>query len=156
MSVCLSVGLWVTVLLECLANLLIFLKTAIRWPIMNWFWSSRCLNYCINVPDKIWLFSSGATTSMVVKIELNFFLIFFCSIHASWKLLYSLCFSRYISIINNTWFYGHGTTTFAQIFFIQISFVTQSFDLKMTYFRRWLSRQKLLLFKCKLLNKTLK
>ena len=39
-------------------------------------------------------------------------------------------------------------------FFIQISFVTQSFDLKMTYFRRWLSRQKLLLFKCKLLNKT--
>ena len=127
MSVCLSVGLWVTVLLECLANLLIFLKTAIRWPIMNWFWSSRCLNYCINVPDKIWLFSSGATTSMVVKIELNFFWYFFCSIHASWKLLYSLCFSRYISIINNTWFYGHGTTTFAQIFFYSNKFCDTKF-----------------------------
>ena len=30
-------------------------------------WSSRCLNYCIDMPDKIGSFSSGATTSMVVK-----------------------------------------------------------------------------------------
>ena len=30
-------------------------------------WSSRCLNYHIAVPDKIGSFSSGATTSIVVK-----------------------------------------------------------------------------------------
>ena len=41
------------------------------------FWSSRRLNYCINMPDKIWSFSSGATTSMVVKIELKKLLWFF-------------------------------------------------------------------------------
>ena len=34
---------------------------------MDGFWSSRCLNYCIDVPDKIGSISSGATTSMVVK-----------------------------------------------------------------------------------------
>ena len=34
---------------------------------MDRFWSSRCLNYHIDVPDKIGLISSGATTSMVVK-----------------------------------------------------------------------------------------
>ena len=60
-------GLWVTFLLKCLSNLLNFLKTTIKWPIMDRFWSSRCLNYHIDVPDKIGLFSSGATTSMVVK-----------------------------------------------------------------------------------------
>ena len=30
-------------------------------------WSSRCLNYHIDVPNKIGSFSSGSTTSMVVK-----------------------------------------------------------------------------------------
>ena len=35
-------------------------------------------------------------------------------------------------------------------------FVTQSFDLEMTYFCCWQSQQKLLLFRCKLLNKTQK
>ena len=30
-------------------------------------WSSRCLNYHINMPNKIGLFSSSAHTSMVVK-----------------------------------------------------------------------------------------
>ena len=34
---------------------------------MDRFWSSRCLNYHIDVPDKIGSFSSGATTSIVVK-----------------------------------------------------------------------------------------
>ena len=34
---------------------------------MDGFWSSRCLNYRIDVPDKIGSISSGATTSMVVK-----------------------------------------------------------------------------------------
>ena len=30
-------------------------------------WSSRCLNYCINMPNKIGSFSNGATTSILVK-----------------------------------------------------------------------------------------
>ena len=34
---------------------------------MDGFWSSRCLNNRIDLPDKIGSFSSGATTSMVVK-----------------------------------------------------------------------------------------
>ena len=34
---------------------------------MDGFWSSRCLNYGIDLPDKIGSISSGATTSMVVK-----------------------------------------------------------------------------------------
>ena len=34
---------------------------------MDGFWSKRCLNYRIDVPDKIGSISSGATTSMVVK-----------------------------------------------------------------------------------------
>ena len=34
---------------------------------MDGCWTSRCLNYCIDVPDKIGSFSSDATTSMVVK-----------------------------------------------------------------------------------------
>ena len=41
--------------------------------IMDGFWSSRCLNDCIDVPDKIGSLSSGTTTSMVVKMELNNF-----------------------------------------------------------------------------------
>ena len=38
---------------------------------MDGFWSSRCLNYRIEVPDKIGSISSGTTTSMVVKMELK-------------------------------------------------------------------------------------
>ena len=57
-------------------------------------------------------------------------------------------------MVNSTWFYDLGTTTFAHKVFIMITFVTQSFDFKMTYFCHWLSRQKLLLFRCNLLNKT--
>ena len=34
---------------------------------MDGFWSKRCLNYRIDVPDKIGSISSCATTSMVVK-----------------------------------------------------------------------------------------
>ena len=34
---------------------------------MDGFWSKRCLNYGINVPNKIGSISSDATTSMVVK-----------------------------------------------------------------------------------------
>ena len=82
-------------------------------------------------------------------------LIFFSSIHASLKLLYSLCFLTYMKMVNSTWFFGPGTTTFAHKVFILTTFVTQSFDLKMTYFRHRHSRRKLALFRCKLLNKTL-
>merc|ERR1711895_277820 len=56
-------------------------------------------------------------------------------IHASRKLLYSLCFLTYMKMVNTTWFYGPRTTTFAHKVFISITFVKQSFDLKMTYFR---------------------
>ena len=38
---------------------------------MDGFWSKRCLNYHIDVPDKIGSNSSGATTSIVVKMELT-------------------------------------------------------------------------------------
>ena len=34
---------------------------------MDGFWSSRCLNDRIDLPNKIGSFSSGANTSMVVK-----------------------------------------------------------------------------------------
>ena len=39
----------------------------IKSEIMDGFWSSRCLNDRIDLPDKIGSFLSGATTSMVVK-----------------------------------------------------------------------------------------
>merc|ERR1712163_84900 len=83
-----------------------------------------------------------------------YFKIFYSSIHASLKLLYSLSFLTYMKMVNSTWFFGPGTTTFAHKVFILTTFVTQSFDLKMTYFRHRHSRRKLALFRCKLLNKT--
>ena len=54
------------------------------------------------------------------------------SIHASQKLLYSLRFSIYMKMVNSTWFYGSGETTFAHKFFISTTFATQSFDLKLS------------------------
>merc|ERR1712112_333532 len=57
-------------------------------------------------------------------------------IHASRKLLYSLRFLTYMKMVNSTWFYGPRTTTFALKVFISTTFVTQSFDLKMPYFRK--------------------
>ena len=47
-----------------------------------------------------------------------------------------------MKMVNSTWFYGPGTTTFAHKVFISTTFVTQSFDLKMTYFRCQHLRQK--------------
>merc|ERR1712089_37302 len=38
-------------------------------------------------------------------------------------------------MVNSKWFFSPGTTTFAHKVFISTTFVTQSFDLKMTYFR---------------------
>ena len=65
------------------------------------------------------------------------FEIFFSSMHASQKLLYSLRYSTYMKIVNSTWFYGSATITFTQKIFIWTTFVTQSFDLKMTIFCQW-------------------
>ena len=64
------------------------------------------------------------------------------SIHASLKLLYSLCFSTYIKIVYSTWFYGPSTTTLTYKVFIWTMFVTQSFGLKITYFGHlhWLQK----------------
>merc|ERR1711867_248963 len=57
-------------------------------------------------------------------------------------------------MVNSTWFNGLGTTTFAHKVFISTTFVTQCFDLKMTYFRHRYSRRKSALFRYNLLNKT--
>ena len=48
-------------------NCCTILDLCLKSEIINGFWSSRCLNDHIDVPDKIGSFSSGATTSMVVK-----------------------------------------------------------------------------------------
>merc|ERR1712089_71160 len=80
------------------------------------------------------------TASLVAKnITKKNFEIFYSSIHASLKMLYSLCFLTYMKMVNSIWFFGPGTTTFAHKVFILTSFVTQSFYLKMTYFRHRLS-----------------
>ena len=90
------------------------------------------------MPNKIGSFSSGATTSMVVKNRTKkTFEIFFSSIHASRKLLYSLHFSTYMKMVNSTHFYRSGTTTFTHKVLISTTFVKQSFDLKMTCFHHW-------------------
>ena len=39
----------------------------LKSKIMDGFWSSRCPNYRIDMPNKIGSISSGTTTSMVVK-----------------------------------------------------------------------------------------
>ena len=44
-----------------------FSRLSLKSEIMDGFWSSRCLNDRIDLTDKIGSFSSGATTSMVVK-----------------------------------------------------------------------------------------
>ena len=85
---------------------------------------------------------------MAKNITKNNFWDFFSSIHASLKLLHSLCFSTYMKMVNSTWFYGPGTTTFAYKVFIFTTLITQSFDLKMTYFRRQHSQTKDLATSC--------
>ena len=50
-----------------LRNCCTILDLCLKSEIMDGFWSSRCLNDRIDLPDKIGSFSSGATTSMVVK-----------------------------------------------------------------------------------------
>merc|ERR1712148_917 len=54
-------------LLLLLWNCCTILDLCLKYEIMDGFWSSRCLNNRIDLPDKIGSFSSGATTSMVVK-----------------------------------------------------------------------------------------
>merc|ERR1712030_58187 len=43
------------------------LSLCLKSEIMDGFWSSRCLNDPVDLPDKIGSFLSGAATSMVVK-----------------------------------------------------------------------------------------
>ena len=71
---------------------------------------------------------------MAKNVTKKTFEIFLSSIHASLKLLYSLCFSTYVKIVHSTWFYGPSTTTLTYKVFIWTMFVTQSFGLKITYF----------------------
>ena len=46
----------------------------IESEIMNGFCCSKCLNNCIDVPDMIGSFASGATASLVAKMELKNYL----------------------------------------------------------------------------------
>ena len=127
----------------------------IKSELIDGFWCSRCLNDRIDLPELIGSLASGANTSLVAKNETKkTFDLFFTSIHASRKLLYSLCFSKYMKIINSTLFYGPRTTTFEHRVFISTTFITQSFVFKMTYFHCQYLRRKSLLFRCELLNKT--
>ena len=52
---------------SCSCSSSLFSRLSLKSTIGDRFWSSRCLNYHIDVPDKIGSFSSGATASMVVK-----------------------------------------------------------------------------------------
>ena len=122
---------------------------------MDGFQILRCLWKRLDKMLQSIILEFSKTASLVAKnVTKKTFEIFFSSIHASLKLLYSLCFLTYMKMVNSTWFFGPGTTTFAHKVFILTTFVTQSFDLKMTYFRHRHSRRKLALFRCKLLNKT--
>ena len=115
----------------------------------------RCLWKCLHKTLQSIILEFSKTASLVAKnVNKKTFEIFFSSIHASLKLLYSLCFLTYMKMVNSTWFYGPGTTTFAHKVFISTTFVTQSFDLKMTYFHHRHSLRKSALFRCNLLNKT--
>ena len=136
--------------------LTLLIESAIKWPIMDGFQILRCLWKRLNKTLQTIILEFSKPASLVTKnvTKENFWDFFFSSIHASLKFIYSLCFLTYMKMVDSTWFYGLGTTTFAHKDFISKTFVTQSFDFKMTYFRRRHSRQKLLLFRCKWLNKT--
>ena len=54
-------------LLLLLWNCCTILDLCLKSEIMDGFWSSRCLNDCIDMPDKMGSFLSSATTPMVVK-----------------------------------------------------------------------------------------
>ena len=104
---------------------------------MDGFWCSRCLNNRIEVPEMMGSFPGGSTTPLVVKsgTKQTWWKVgFFSSIHASQKLLYSLCFSTYMKMVNSTWFYGPSAKTLAHKVFISTTFVTQSFDLRFPIF----------------------
>ena len=89
------------------------------------------------------------TASQVAKnVTKKNFWDFFSSIHASLKLLYSLCFLTYMKMVNITWFYGPGPTTFAHKVYNSTTFLPQSFELKMTYFQRWHFQTKDLAISC--------
>ena len=131
------------------------IESAIKWPIMDGFQILRCLWKRLNKMLQSIILEFSKNASLVAKnVTKKFFLDFYSSIHASLKLLYSLCFLTYMKMVNSTWFFGPGTTTFAHKVFISTTFVTQCFDLKMTYFRHRHSRRKSALFRCNLLNKT--
>merc|ERR1712237_262917 len=131
------------------------IESAIKWPIMDGFQILRCLWKCLDKTLQSIILEFSKTSSLVAKNETKkTFKVFFSSIHASLKLLYSLCFLTYMKMVNSTWFYGPGTTNFAHKVFISTTFVTQSFYLKITYFHHRHSRRKSALFRCNLLNKT--
>ena len=54
-----------------LRNCCTILALPIESVIMDGFWHSRCLNDCIDFPDMIGSFASGANASLVLKLELK-------------------------------------------------------------------------------------
>ena len=126
---------------------------------MDGSWSSRCLNYRIDVPDKIRSISSGSTTSMVVK-------------NGTKKTFEG--FLNVLNVLNMS--HGNGSSTFVfQVTGIlkpvtvstdkglQLSYSNMvgcnslygsNFYFRMTNFHHRHSQRKLALFRCKLLNKT--
>ena len=62
-----TVLLLLLLLLLLLQNSCAILDLCLKSEIMDGFFSSRCLNDRIDLPDKIGSFLSGATTPMVVK-----------------------------------------------------------------------------------------
>merc|ERR1712101_30823 len=119
------------------------IESAIKWPILEKFQILRCLWKRLDKMLQPIILEFSKTASLVAKnVTKKTFEIFFSSIHASLKLLYSLCFLTYMKMVNSTWFFGLGTTTFAHKVFISTTFVTQSFNLKITYFCCWHSQTK--------------
>ena len=126
---------------------------------MDGFWSKRCLNYHIDVPDKIGSISSGATTSTVVK-------------NGTKKTFEG--FLNVLNVLNMS--HRNGCSTFVfQVMEILKPFTDSTdkglrlshlqsvgcnslygsnFDFCMTNFRHRHSWRKSALFRCKLLNKT--
>ena len=73
-----SIIIWSSCSCCCCSCSSLFSRLSLKSAIVDRFWSSMCLNYCIDVPDKIGSFSSGAITSMVVKngTQKNFWVFF--------------------------------------------------------------------------------
>ena len=73
---------------------------------MDGFQILRCLWKRLDKMLQSIILEFSKTASLVAKnVTKKTFEIFFSSIHASLKLLYSLCFLTYMKMVNSSWFY---------------------------------------------------